>query len=463
MIFPILHIPGVGDGMTIAMDAVLHVVISHGLAIGFMTMLILFQTMTYAGKGPHWARISRSLLGPAVVVITSVGAVTGVGIWFITGILAPEGIGSLIHLFFWPWFIEWGAFTSEVILLLFYYYLWDRLAEKHPGRLTALGWGYVTMAVISAILISGILGFMLTPDGWPWGQTFDEAYYNPTFAPQVFLRLAAGLAIGSLLLAAWIAWRFKGTQEERGSALRLAGGVFLGCVAVGAVSAWVYFSRVPMTFLTHWKFAVATSYMSQMPDFLPTLNAVAVGVLCLTGLVAVLRWPVVCRILCIPAILLSVFMVMEFERIREFVRGPYLLPGYMYANQVPLAEKLAVDETKASYLPRMRWVDDNGTLPPDMVAGKALFAANCGVCHTTVKGGLNNIGLRVAGRTLDSLNAIVSITENLGPFMTPFTGSEPERLLLASYIYMLGTEQGYIKIPQAPKTPAAQAAAREAK
>lgn len=218
-----------------------------------------------------------------------------------------------------------------------------------------------------------------------------------------------------------------------------------------------------MTFLTHWKFAVATSYMSQMPDFLPTLNAVAVGVLCLTGLVAVLRWPVVCRILCIPAILLSVFMVMEFERIREFVRGPYLLPGYMYANQVPLAEKLAVDETKASYLPRMRWVDDNGTLPPDMVAGKALFAANCGVCHTTVKGGLNNIGLRVAGRTLDSLNAIVSITENLGPFMTPFTGSEPERLLLASYIYMLGTEQGYIKIPQAPKTPAAQASAREAK
>ena len=94
---------------------------------------------------------------------------------------------------------------------------------------------------------------------------------------------------------------------------------------------------------------------------------------------------------------------------------------------------------------------------------KALFAANCGVCHTTVKGGLNNIGIRVAGRTLDSLNAIVSITENLGPFMTPFTGSEPERLLLASYIYMLGKEQGYIKIPQAPKAPAAQAAAREAK
>lgn len=62
--------------------------------------------------------ISRSLLGPVVVITTSIGAVTGVGIWFITGALAPEGIGSLIHLFFWPWFIEWGAFTTEVVLLL---------------------------------------------------------------------------------------------------------------------------------------------------------------------------------------------------------------------------------------------------------------------------------------------------------------------------------------------------------
>ena len=166
-------------------------------------MLQFYQIPCRGPARAPWLLCIAGLLGPAVVVITSVGAVTGVGIWFVTGILAPEGIGSLIHLFFWPWFIEWGAFTSEVILLLFYYYLWDRLAEKHPGRLTALGWGYVTMAVISAILISGILGFMLTPAGWPWGQTFDQAYYNPTFAPQVFLRLAGGLAIGSLLLAAW--------------------------------------------------------------------------------------------------------------------------------------------------------------------------------------------------------------------------------------------------------------------
>ena len=40
MNFPILHIPVVGDGMTIALNAVLHVCISHGLAIGILAMLL---------------------------------------------------------------------------------------------------------------------------------------------------------------------------------------------------------------------------------------------------------------------------------------------------------------------------------------------------------------------------------------------------------------------------------------
>mgnify|MGYP006905535733 FL=1 len=53
-------------------------------------MLVLFQTLTWRGKGAFWARITRRLLGTAVVITTSVGAVTGVGIWFITGALARK-------------------------------------------------------------------------------------------------------------------------------------------------------------------------------------------------------------------------------------------------------------------------------------------------------------------------------------------------------------------------------------
>lgn len=437
MVFPILHIPGLGDGMTIALDAVLHVLISHGLAIGFMTVLVLFQTLAWRGKGAFWARIARRLLGTAVVITTSVGAVTGVGIWFITGALAPEGIGALIHLFFWPWFIEWMAFTSEVSLLLVYYYLWDKLQESRPGLLAAVGWSYVTMAVISAILISGILGFMLTPDAWPWGQAFTEAYFNPTFIPQVFLRLGAGLCLGALLALGWIAWRFDGTGPQRARALRCTGGLALGAALVAGLSAWVYFSRIPATYLTHWKFAVATSYLSQLPDFLPLLNLAAALCIVLAALAGACRRPLLSRALCIPALLCCVTLFMEFERVREFVRGPYLVPGYMYANQIPLAENEALLARNAPLLPRASWINVESKLSPRETAGRALFAANCGVCHA--ESGINGIDHRLAGRSLDGVAAMVGITQHLAPYMTPFTGSEEERLLLAHYIYGLAT------------------------
>jgi len=435
MTFPILHIPFLGDGMAIALDAVLHVLISHGLAIGLVTMAVLLQTLTALGRGAFWAQAGRSLLGPTVVITTSVGAVTGVGIWFITGALAPEGIGSLIHLFFWPWFIEWGAFTAEVVFLLIYYFLWDRLAATRPRTLMVVGFGYVGMAVLSAILISGILGFMLTPDGWPWGQGFAQAYFNPTFVPQCFLRVSAGLALGALFALAWTAWRFAGSPQERGRVLRLCGGVFLGAAAVTAGSALVYFANIPATYLTHWKFAVATSTWAQQPGLLPLANGLAGLGIVLTALAALLGRPGLSRLLCIPTLILCVGLVVEFERVREFVRGPYLLPGYMYANQIPLAETEALTAQKQGLLPHLAWINTRPGQSPTAVAGRALFDANCGVCHTV--GGINDIRQRLAGRTLEGVNAITGLTQGLAPFMTPFSGTETERLTMAAYLYGL--------------------------
>ena len=182
MNFPILHIPVVGDGMTIALNAVLHVYISHGLAIGLMTMLVIFQTPHMEGQGAHsgptlpavcW---DRWWLSPPLWARSRAWAY---GFW--TGSLAPgRASARLSTLFFWPWFIEWFAFTAEVILLLCYYYLWDRLITRKPGTLAAIGWGYVGASFISAVLITGILGFMLTPAGLAVGQ---KLYRGPISTP----------------------------------------------------------------------------------------------------------------------------------------------------------------------------------------------------------------------------------------------------------------------------------------
>jgi len=146
--------------------------------------------------------------------------------------------------------------------------------------------------------------------------------------------------------------------------------------------------------------------------------------------------PWLCRALSIPALILSIGLVAEFERVREFVRGPYLIPGYLYANQIPLVEQLSSE--RAGMLPELRWVREAGENDPSARAGRALFDANCAVCHTI--GGVNDITERIAGRTLEGVNAITAITETMVPFMTPFTGSKQERLTLSTYLYVLANK-----------------------
>ncbi len=62
-------------------------------------------------------RLPRAFSEFAAIIITSVGAVTGVGIWFFISVLEPRGTGAMLRIFFWPWFLEWMAFTLEVIVL----------------------------------------------------------------------------------------------------------------------------------------------------------------------------------------------------------------------------------------------------------------------------------------------------------------------------------------------------------
>ncbi|MFB6363479.1 hypothetical protein ACFCP7_05365 [Paenibacillus elgii] len=61
-----------------------------------------------------------------LIITTTAGAMTGVGIWFTTTVILPNAIGSLLRIFHWAWFTEWLVFVSEVVLLLTYFYTWDR-------------------------------------------------------------------------------------------------------------------------------------------------------------------------------------------------------------------------------------------------------------------------------------------------------------------------------------------------
>jgi hypothetical protein len=442
MEFPIFQVPYLGNGMTIALNAVLHVVISHGIAIGVMAMVVIAEYLGWKKSSEDWEDFSKTLLKPTIILITGVGAVTGAGIWLITSALSPRGIGSMLRIFFWPWFIEWIVFSLEVIVILVYYFSWDRWTGKRKRRHVYLGFSYILLALCSAFLITGILGFMLTSNGWPWDKSLWSAFFNPSFLPQLLLRIGGALGLGSLFSIAFLLYinPEKGFRQE---ALKFFGNIALVSFIAMVAFSWWYFKIVPSTFKTHAIFSILTSHFSQYPEIFWLANGIAAILLFLLVLSSAKGFIFSSRILIFPAILIAIGFFSEFERIREFIRGPYLMPGYMYANQILLKEKPLLDKEGA--LKNAYWYHITAADSNPVQKATYLFALNCSVCHTI--GGINDIKDRLSGRTEDGIFVLLGHTGEMVPFMPPFSGSRQERSVLASFLYQLANGKIDIEAP----------------
>jgi hypothetical protein len=90
MEFPIFQVPYLGNGMTIALNAVLHIIIVQGITTGVITMIALAEYIGFKKSSEHWENFAKQLLKPTLIIITGVGSVTGVGVWFITSALSPK-------------------------------------------------------------------------------------------------------------------------------------------------------------------------------------------------------------------------------------------------------------------------------------------------------------------------------------------------------------------------------------
>ncbi len=439
MEFPIFQFPYLGNGMAIALDAVLHVIISHGMAIGAISLIVISEYLGFKKSSQDWEDFARDFLKFTIIITTGIGAITGVGIWLITSALSPRGIGSMLRVFFWPWFIEWMVFTCEVIFILIYYFTWSKWAGGRKGKHIYLGVVYVFFAFCSALLITGILGFMLTSDGWPWDKSFWSAFLNPSYFPQLLLRISIAFSLGALFSVAFLLFTRR-ERDFRREALRFLGKAALISFSATVIFTWWYFSVVPSTFKTHAVFAVLSSRFSQQPEIFWYVNGAGAILLFVFSLVSMRGPTVLTKILIIPALLASMGLVSEFERIREFIRGPYLMPGYMYANQVLLNETPLL--SKDGMLKNDFWFNHAPDNQEAMVQGAYLFARNCSVCHTI--GGINDIAERVKGRTEDGIFVMLGHTHEMVPFMPPFSGTKDERRTLAGFLY--GVSKGTIKL-----------------
>lgn len=209
MNFPVVEFPLIGNGMIIAIIAIVHVIISHGVAIGTSTLMVSLEYVGIKQNNEKLLNVAKNISKWVLIITTTVGALTGVGIWFSTTVIQPDSIGSLLRIFFWAWFTEWIVFITEVVLLIIYYYTWEKWRGDKRYIHNRIGIGLVFFSWFTMAIITGILAAKLTPGKWTETLSFWNAFFNPTYLPSLAFRTFIAIVLAIALVSVFIKFFVK--------------------------------------------------------------------------------------------------------------------------------------------------------------------------------------------------------------------------------------------------------------
>ncbi len=458
MDFPIFHLDFFGDRLLIAVIAVIHVIINHGLAVGFLPIVTLMEYRGYKAskngfpEGEKWDNLAYKFMFVAFVITTTFGALTGVGIWFSAALISPASIGSLIRIFFMAWFIEWIIFMLEVIFIMIYFLTWKKsnkdfaAKKKHIIAGTALSiFSWLTMAIIV-----GILGFMMNSGSWVEQKSLFTGFTNPMYLPQLAFRTPMAFVMaGSITFFLTFLFLRKDFDFKKIVLKNIAYWMFIWTPHVFFAGIY-YYSLIPDLMLANLPVAIATQAFQQWYDSLLYYLIAAIIVSMLFTVWFAFKPKRVPVFAAIIPILVIIVTMGTFERFREFVRKPFVLEDYMYSNQLLLDDyKIFQNDgvlKHATYTSTHEVTKEN-----ILEAGKNVFDITCSRCHTHHN--VNSVVRKFEklfspnGEPLDKqkMKDYIPVMHKGRYYMPPFPGNSPETDALVEYI--LSIQKSDINIP----------------
>jgi hypothetical protein len=449
MDFPMFHLDWLNNRMLIAMIAILHVIINHGLAVGFMPFVTWLEQRGVSRSGKdqitdmEWDTMVYRLMKVAFIITTTIGAMTGVGIWFSVALVSPASIGSLIRVFYWAWFIEWLVFVTEVVLIMIYFLTWKNSNTTLKAKLRHInfGWYLSIFSWITMAIIVSILGFMMDPGNWETDKGLLNGFTNPIYLPQLIFRTPTAMLVGGIFGMFLITVFTKSGTDMRNNAVKYASKWLILWAPISLVGAFIYYKAIPEAMTANMSTAVGTMDFAKYYDLLKYFVACGVGFTLVIGFIGIYKTKLLKPYIIIIPVITAMAYLGFFERVREFVRKPFVIGQYMYSNLL-LKEDYDVYKQDgilkyATYTSVNEVTEDN-----KIEAGKNVFVIACSRCHTAQ--GVNSVvdvfeKMYGVSNPLDinSMAVYIPNMHNGRTFMPEFPGNEKEANALATYVKYL--------------------------
>ncbi len=452
--FPIFDMPLIGHRLMFAFDAIVHVFISHGAAVGGSIILVLAQWFAIKNNDKKFDELAYKILFTFFVLATAVGALTGIGIWIHVNIINPAAIGALLRVFFWKWFIEWIVFNVEMVFLLYWFLTWKDRPLGTPAKQShfRLGLSYAIASWLTMAIITAILGFMMTPGNWlasefPAKPDYLASLMNPSWIPSLGFRTFFSI-IWASAAAMMLTWFFTRDDEElREKGMRFFGKILWAGVIPMIAFGWWYYEQFPQAAKDLFVIGVITRRLAANPELAMEVTMLLAGLFFASAAFLYAKPKKAPMFAAILLFVVSGALIGEFERVREFVRKPYIIYGYMYANGVRVIDVPLLN--KEGYLKQATFVPEEYrtiTAANKVKSGEYLYKMQCRYCHTI--NGVNAIKERVKGMDEAAIyHRIGALNSPATPFMPPFTGTDDERHALAAF---LATLNPLVKEAKAP-------------
>lgn len=442
------HLDWLNDRFLIAVIAILHVFINHSLAVGFIPYITWLEQKGVAMSSSNeitnlaWDNMIYKKMKVAFIITTSLGAMSGVGIWFSAALVSPASIGSLIRVFYLAWFTEWIVFVTEVILILIYFLTWKNSNASLKAKLRHIrfGWLLSIFSWITMAIIVSILGFMMDPGNWNNEQSLINGFTNPIYLPQLLFRTPTAMLVAGIFGMVLTTILSAKNSEIRTKAIKYAGRWSLAWAPLSILGAIFYWNVMPEAMKANMATAVGTQDFAQYYNILKYFIIGAAFLSVVTAIVAILipRKIQFAHVI-VPCLCIFGFLGI-FERVREYIRKPYIIGNYMYSNLLrkedyPLYKRDGI-LPYMTYTSVTKITDEN-----KLIAGRDIFMNACSRCHTANKSGINSIvfvfeRMYGFGKPLDetSMAAYIPNMHNGRTFMPPFPGNKKELNALVAYI-----------------------------